>query len=219
MRNYRSNRSLAKAAVFALLYAGSVAALAAQSMTRSAPQGAGQGGAADAQVTVSGRIGAVSGGTIFVTGADGAATSVAIGKDTLILGRKGADLTSIRPGDALGVAAVKAPDGSLSATAINVFSPELWQRVRKGQFPMANGQVMTNAQVERTGAGVQGRLLYLKYEMLTAAIVVPASADIRRSVTLGLADLKPGLSVAVRGVAGADGILAASSVSLDLPAD
>jgi hypothetical protein len=107
----------------------------------------------------------------------------------------------------------------MTATAINVFSPELYQRVRKGQWRMDNGLYMTNAQVERSSAGVQGRTLFMKYEMLSAAITVPMSAEVRRSVTMTLADLKTGLVVTTRGTAGPDGVLAAAIVSFDLPAN
>jgi hypothetical protein len=172
---------------------------------------------ADPQGTVIGSIGAVNGLTIFVTTADGAAKVVQVGPDTLILGREVATLASIQPGEAMGVAAIRGKDGGLTATAINVFSPELWSRVRKGQWPMANGQVMTNAQVDRLGAGVKGRQIFLTYDLLTAAIDVPEGADIHRSITLGLADLRPGMKVSIRGTAGADGYLAAANVSVDLP--
>jgi hypothetical protein len=206
-------RNLSKAAVFALLYAASIAALSAQSMMRKTSPAM---SAPASQVSVTGTIGAINGTTVFVVAPDGVATTVDVGSDTLILGRKAATLDSIRPGEALGVAATKAEDGSLTATAINVFPPELWQRVRKGQFPMADGQVMTNAQVEKLGASVRGDTLYLKYEMLTAAISVPHNADIRRSVALRLSDLKPGQKVTVRGSSGSDGALEASFISLDL---
>jgi hypothetical protein len=213
MRNSRYLLSMTKALTFALLYAAAGAALSAQAMMKAAPQAQPQ---ANAQASVSGVIASISGGTLFVTQSGGAATSVAVGKDTLILGRKSDTLDSIKPGEAMGVTSAQAADGSQTATAINVFPPELWQRVRKGQWKMDNGLYMTNAQVERSSAGVQGRVLYMKYEMLTAAITVPNSAEIKRSVALGLADLKPGMSVMVRGVAGADGLLAASLVSFDL---
>jgi Cu/Ag efflux protein CusF len=211
MRSSRISLSYVKAVAFALLYAAASATLSAQSMMKAAPQAQ-----ADAQVSVSGSIASISGGTIFVTQSGGAVTSVGLGKDTLILGRKSDTLDSIKSGDALGVAAVREKDGSLTATVINIFAPELWRRVRKGQFPMASGQVMTNAQVERTSAGVQGRTIFLKYDMLTAAVTVPSGAEIHRSVALSLADLKPGEVVTARGVAGADGLLAASTLSLEL---
>jgi hypothetical protein len=201
MRNSKDLLSMAKALTFALLYAAAGAALSAQ---------------AGDQVSVSGSIASISGGTLFVTSSGGTATSVAIGKDTLILGRKSAALDSIKPGEAMGVTSAQAADGTQTATAINVFPPELWQRVRKGQWKMDNGLYMTNAQVERSSAGVQGRVLYMKYEMLTAAITVPNSAEIRRSVILSLADLKPGMTVTVRGLAGADGLLTASMLFFEL---
>jgi hypothetical protein len=116
------------------------------------------------------------------------------------------------------VAADRAGDGSLTATAINVFPPELWRRARKGQFPMASGQVMTNAEVDRVADRVDGRTIYLKYEMLSVAIAVPAGAAIRRSFPLKLADLRPGMRVSVRLAPSTDGGLRASTISLDLPA-
>jgi hypothetical protein len=201
-----------KAAFFGLLYAATVAALSAQGMMKSSPQTA----APASQATVTGTIGRMNGATIFVAASDGGVSSVEVRSDTLILGRKAASLDSIRAGEALGVAATRAEDGSLTATAINVFTPELWQIVRKGQFPMSNGQVMTNAQVESLGAGVQGKTLNLKYEMLTAAVAVPDSAEIRRSVALKLSDLKPGQKLTARDAAGPGGALTAALISVDL---
>ena len=46
---------------------------------------------------------------------------------------------------------------------------------------MADGQVMTNVQVERLGNAVKGSTPYLTYEMLETAISVPATAEIHRS--------------------------------------
>jgi hypothetical protein len=230
MRRFGDSINPSKAAFFALLYVASVAALSAQAMMQSAPQaeataaGPAMTAAAPAaapapasQSSITGTIGQINGTTVFVTGEDGSVTSIGIAADTLILGRKAATLDSIQPGEALGVAATRADDGSLTATVINVFPPELWQRARKGQFPMANGQVMTNAPVDRLGSGVQGKTLFLKYDMLTAAIAVPDNAEIRRAVTLKLSDLKPGEKVTVRGQSGSDGAFTASSLSLDLP--
>ncbi|HUX40316.1 MAG TPA: DUF5666 domain-containing protein [Rectinemataceae bacterium] len=170
-----------------------------------------------ASTQFSGSIASISGATLFVTLGDGRTLAVALGASTEILKRARATLDSIKPGDALGVAATKSADGSLIATAINVFSPQVWQRVRKGQFPMADGQVMTNAQVERLGNRVDGSTLYLKYEMLSAAILVPATATIRRSLPVSPAELAPGMAVTLRGTSGADGIFSATLVSFDGP--
>jgi hypothetical protein len=216
IRNYEKFKGLSKVIVLALVCMVPVALVSAQGWSGGTTQSGSQGAApAENQLSIAGSIGAINGTTIFVMAEDGTAKTVAIQKDTLVLGRKPATLDSILPGEALGVAATKGPDGSLTATVINVFPAELWQRVRKGQFPMASGQIMTNAQVDRFGDRVEGRVLYLKYDMLTAAIVVPDGAEIHRSVKMNLIDLKPGLKVTVRGVAGLNGSLAASIINLD----
>jgi hypothetical protein len=77
---------------------------------------------------------------------------------------------------------------------------------------------MTNAEVDRVVDKVEGRTIYLKYEMLSAAILVPAGADIRRMVSLRLSDLKAGLKVSVRLASSSDGSLRAAVVSAELPA-
>ncbi|MEI6875286.1 MAG: hypothetical protein WCL50_09180, partial [Spirochaetota bacterium] len=195
MRLFKHGIPSPRAATLALLYAATMIAVHGQA--------SGAAGA-DTQVSIAGTIGAQSGATVFVTTAEGQAKVIQIKPDTFITGRRLATLASIRPGEAMGVAATRGGDGTLTATAINVFPPELWQRVRKGQFPMANGQVMTNAQVESLGAGVRGQQILLKFEMLTAAIDVPEGADIRRTVTLGLADLRAGMKVTIRGTVGTD---------------
>ena len=208
MRIFKHRIRDPRAATLALLYAATMIAVHGQASGAMS---------ADTQVSVAGTIGALSGATVFVTTAEGQAKVVQIRPDTFITGRRPATLASIRPGEAMGVAATRDADGSLTATAINVFPQELWQRVRKGQFPMANGQVMTNAQVESLGTGVKGRQILLKFEMLTAAIDVPEGADIHRTVTLGLADLRAGMKVTVRGTIGSDGNLAAANLSAELP--
>jgi len=167
------------------------------------------------QISVTGTIARIEGSTLFLSAADGTTSPVAIGKDTLILERLVVPLSSIQNGDALGVAATKAADGSLTATAINVFPKELWQRARKGQFAMSNGQVMTNAEVDRLAAQVTGGILYLKYDMLSAAIAVPEGIVIHRSYARSLADLKPGMTVTARGSPGPGGLLVAGTVNLE----
>jgi len=230
--------AVCKSALFAALFATVVFSASAQAygnMMQKDSSGSGQNGSSSAapppagtmqssgqaamtaQTQLTGSLASIDGNTAFLTLSDGSAQSVAIGPSTLVLERMPATLDSIMSGDALGVAATKNDDGSLTATAINVFAPQLWEIVRKGQFPMANGQVMTNEQVDRIGGGVQGHTLYLKYEMLTAAIDVPDSATVHRSVVASLGDLAPGMQVMVRGSVGSDGMFDASLLSFDKP--
>ncbi len=148
----------------------------------------------------------------------GAERAVIVEPGTLVLGRQAATLQEIRPGDALGVAAQRAADGSLTATSINIFSPELWQRVPKGQWPMESGQLMTNAVVTRSAADrVEGDTLYMTYNEIQAKIRVPAGAEIHRLVTLRSDELKPGMTVSVRGTTDPSGNVAAAVITIERP--
>jgi hypothetical protein len=213
---------LVKAILFAVFFAVPLLILSAQGGYGAKPQGTMSGpGAATSAASpspIDGVIVSIDGSTLVLTGKDGSASRIIIQGDTLILKREVATLDSIKPGEALGVAATRESDGSLTATAINVFSSEIWQRARKGQFPMSSGQVMTNAEVDRVVDKVEGRTLYLKYDMLSAAISVPEGAEIRRMQPLKLSDLKPGMKVSVRLAASKDSGLRAAMVSLDASA-
>jgi hypothetical protein len=217
--------NLVRKIAFGFLLAAPLLLLAAQSGYGSKPQGSMSGPAAmqaaapAAQIALEGAIVSIEGSTLVLAGTNGATSRVLVQADSLILGRKAATLDSIASGEAMGVTATRGSDGSLTATAINVFTPQLWQRVRKGQWDMATpGLVMTNAEVDRLVDKVEGRTLYLKYEMLSAAISVPVGAVIRRSVSLKFADLKPGMKVSVRLAPSTDGSLRAAMVSFDAPA-
>ena len=217
--------SLIRKTTFVVLLAAPLLLLAAQTGYGSKPAGtmsgptAMQSAAPATQAALEGTIVSIEGATLVLVGTDGTTSRVLVKDDSLVLGRKAATLDSITSGEAMGVTATRGPDGSLTATAINVFTPELWQRVRKGQWDMATpGQVMTNAKVDRLVDKVEGRTLYLKYEMLSAAISVPSSAVIRRSGVEQLSDLKTGMKVSVRLAPSTKGSLSAAMISFDAPA-
>ena len=183
----------------ALLLAGSAVAVLAQAQDTS----------------IDGKVSALSGTTLTLTLADGSLKTVNLLSDTFVLAREASTLEAIKPNDALGIAARRESDGSLTANSINIFSPELWNRVRKGQFPMQSGGIMTNALVADNAAGVQGRVLRLKYEDLSTTINVPEGVRVTRLVTERLADLKEGMHVIIRGTMSAEGSLSAGSITID----
>ncbi len=172
---------------------------------------------ADQVSVVNGTIAAVNGSSLTVAPASGAEKIVKIEPETLILSRETTTLSTIKPGDAMGVAAKRGADGSLTAISINIIAPELWSRARKGQFPMESGDVMTNAVVMQVAERVEGRTLYLKYNDGAAAILVPAATEIHRVTTVRIGDLKPGMRVTVRGLGNPDGTIKASSITFDRP--
>ncbi len=197
-------RSKPAALLVALIFTGAAGTAAAQSSM---------------QAMVGGTIATVGADGVTITAPDGTAKSVAIGPSTLVLGRERATLDSIQQGDALGVTATREPDGSLSATEINIFSKELWafvRRARSGQFPMSSGKIMTNEEVTQLVPGSGGHVLSMQYAGNTATINVPDGVVVHRLVTESAGDLKVGMRVLVRGSYGADGTLDASSINFEL---
>ena len=176
------------------------------------------GAAPGDQVTVAdGTIAAVNGSNVTIASPDGSQKVAKVQPDTLILSRETATLGAIKPGDALAVTAKRGADGSLTAVLINIISPELWSRARKGQWAMESGDIMTNAVVAQTVERVEGRTLYMKLDQGTGTISVPTAAEIHRLTPVRVGDLKPGMRVTVRGVADPDGTIKASSITFDRP--
>ena len=179
------------------------------------------GGFAQAMTTTiafDGTIAAIKGPTITLTRADNMTKTVAVQDKTLILGRQVVTLDQIKPGDAMGVASRRDSDGAMVAISINIFAPEMWDGVRKGQFPMSTGDTMTNAVVSRYAASVKGRVLTMKYAEGTSIIKVPEDTQIHRLRAAKPAVLTVGLHITVRGTAAPDGSVKATSISFDQPA-
>ncbi len=166
---------------------------------------------------VDGTVLSVSGNDVMLTAADGTTKTVTIGDKTLVLARPAATLDSIKAGDALAVTSHRS-NGDMVATIVNIFSPELYSRVRKGQFPMQSGDTMTNAVVTQTDTRVDGSVLTMQLEDRTTQITVPQDAQVHRLITESVGDLKPGMHIVVRGMAGQDGVVAASTINFELPA-
>jgi len=179
------------------------------------------GGWAQAQTPaamIDGNVVSVSGNDVVLTAADGTTKTVTIGDGTLILARQTTTLDSIKAGDALAVTSHRS-NGVMVASNVNILSPELWSRItRKGQFPMQSGDTMTNAVVTQTDTSVNGSVLTMQVEDRTEQITVPQDAQVHRLITERAGDLRPGMHVVVRGTAGQDGAVAASTINFELPA-
>ena len=191
--------------------------LAAAVLTGAAVAGMAQATGQPKNETIEGTLAAISRDTLAVTLPDGSVKPVMLLPDSLVLGREPATLDSIKPNDAVGVASRRESDGSLTADYINIFSPELWNVVRKGTFPMESGDLMSNAVVTEYVAGVQGRVLTLKYQGETTAINVPENTRINRLITEKVNDLTKGTHIIVRATVNSEGYIVASSVIYNVP--
>ncbi len=166
--------------------------------------------------SIDGTVASVSAGQITLTAADGSTKSATLSPATLVLERRNATLSDVKTGDAMGVTTHRAVDGSMTATAINIFSAELYKVVKKGQFPMQQpGQIMTNAVVSAYAAKGDMHSLTMKFGDQTFPIVVPDGTEIHRLVTVTKSMVKVGMHVLVRGSLNSDGSVKAMSVSYD----
>jgi hypothetical protein len=164
--------------------------------------------------SLDGTIVSIKGNVIVVALADKTQKTVTLKDGAMILDRQLATADQIKAGDALGVAA-KSDNGALIATSINIFAPQMWDVVRKGQFPMTTGETMTNAMTAQVVQNSQGHVLTMKVDMGNAMITVPDGIVIHRLVIVKADQLTAGLHVMIRTTADASGNLTASSVSYD----
>jgi len=167
--------------------------------------------------SINGTISSISGNTLTLTLSDNSVKQVTLQSGTIILERDVAGVSDLKAGDAMGVAARR--DGAaLIATNINIFSKEMWDAVRKGQWLMSDGQTMTNALVTDYAEGMSGHTLTMKYKEGTASITVPDGVPVHRLVTVKQDALAAGMMVTVRYSGSSSGrTVTATSVFFDHP--
>jgi hypothetical protein len=100
------------------------------------------------QVRFRGIVASFDGATLVVQTPDGKTTSVAVPADVRINANGKARLSDIKPGDFVGSAADKGPDGKLHAEEVHIF-PEAMRGTGEGHRPMGPNpnRTMTNGTV------------------------------------------------------------------------
>lgn len=163
---------------------------------------------------VSGTIVSISGANVTLALANKTQKTIVLQASTLVMERDPAELNQIRTGDALAVTSHRSGT-DLIATNINIFSKETWKVVRKGQWPMTTGDMMTNAMVSEYVQGMDGHTLTMKYPDGTSTISVPDGIPIHLLVSKKPTALAAGMQIVVRGTARSDGTLQAAFISFD----
>jgi hypothetical protein len=89
------------------------------------------------------------------------------------------DLSSIKPGSFVGVAAMPQPDGTQQALEVLVF-PEAMRGTGEGHYPwdLQPGSTMTNATVAEVAAAPQAQTLRLRYKDGEKTMLVPAGVPV-----------------------------------------
>jgi len=169
-------------------------------------------GFAQTPSSLEGTITAVLMDRVQVKSADGVTHLAVLPAGVSVLKRLTVTSSDIRSGDWVGVDSKPGADGTQESVAINVFSPSMVGKVRKGQFTMASGDLMTNAPVDQVVKGTGGTSLVLKNDEAMVAIKITDQTTVHRLVDATTGDLKPGLQVTVRGTLNADASVQASNV-------
>jgi hypothetical protein len=158
---------------------------------------------------IRGTIERVDGSAYMIKARDGAELKLALAAEKpQIAGVAKASLADIKEGSFVGVTALPQADGTLRAVEVHIF-PESMRGTGEGHYPwdLRPQSTMTNANVEKIGASVDGRTLTLKYKGEEKKIFVPADAPIVAYVPGDKSDLKAGSMVFVVAVKHPDGSL------------
>jgi Domain of unknown function (DUF5666) len=169
---------------------------------------------ADAQTAmrVRGTITGFDGGVLAVKSREGQDLRLQLVENATVAVAKAAKFEDIKPGDYVGSAAVKRPDGTLVALEVHYLPPN----VPAGHTPwdLQPGSTMTNANVEAAVASAGNRELTLRYKDGAQKILVPEGVPIVRAVPGSRSDLAVGEYVFVAAQAFPDGKMTALRIQV-----
>jgi len=181
------------------------------------------------QARILGTIDSFNGQILVVKSQDGQVTSITVPPDLRVMANAKAGLVDIKPGDFVGSAADKGPDGKLHAEEVHIF-PESMRGTGEGHRPMGPdpNRTMTNGTVSMSGpedrtmtngtvSGVSGgssRTIVIKYKDGEQTIEVAPDTPIVTRVVGDRGLLKQGATVLVV-AAQKDGGLVATGVTAE----
>ena len=168
-----------------------------------------------APTRIRGTIAAVEGNTISISTREGPKVEVLLNDPLTVSTVKKVDLADIKPGTYVGIATRTGADGGMQALEVLVF-PETMRGAGEGYYAwdLEPGSMMTNGTVTGVVQASTGRELSLSYKGGTNEIVVPPGAPIVTFAPAERADLKPGAPGMFSATKNAEGVLAASRVTV-----
>jgi hypothetical protein len=164
---------------------------------------------------VRGTIEKVDGNTVVVKATDGAAVTLTLTANAVIVGVVKATLADIKPGSFVGSAAMPQADGSQKALEVHIFA-ESQRGTGEGHRPFTvPNSTMTNGTVGDMVTATDGGTLTVKYKEGEKKIVVPPGIPIVRYEIGDRSELKPGVHItALNAVKKADGSIDAPRLNV-----
>ncbi len=173
------------------------------------------GAGAQDTVRVRGTIERLEGPIYVVKARDGTEMKIALAENGLVVALVKASLADIKQGSFVGATGMPQPDGSQKAIEVHIF-PEAMRGTGEGHYPwdLRADSTMTNANVEETVAGVDGRTLTLKYKTGEKKVIVTPETVIVTYTPGDKSELKPGAKIFIAAAKKqADGTLLAPRIN------
>ena len=160
-----------------------------------------------------GTVDSFNGQILSVKAQDGQVASITVPPDLKVTANAKASLADIKPGDFVGSAADKGPDGKLHAEEVHIF-PEAMRGTGEGHRPWDRpNSTMTNGTVSGVSGG-SSRTIVLKYKDGEQVIEVAPDTPIVTRVLGDRSLLRPGAAVLVL-AAQKDGSLVATGLTAE----
>lgn len=166
---------------------------------------------------IRGTVEKLDGQTLSVKSREGQTLTIALASNYTVSGIAKRSLGDIKPGDYVGAASMKTPDGKFRALEVLIF-PEAMKGTAEGHRPwdLQPDSLMTNATVTGVASAASaGQTLKLTHKDGETEVIVPPDVPI---VTFAPGDpglLKPGAAVFIVAQKQPDGSLTASRVTAE----
>jgi hypothetical protein len=157
-----------------------------------------------------GSIAAIDGNTATIATREGTSVPVKLADNWAVMLVSPMTLADIKENSFVGIASLKAPDGTLNALEVLIF-PEAARGSGEGHYPwdLQPESMMTNATVATVAAAPDGQTLTLKHKDGTQTIKVKPGTPIVTFAPGDRSDAKVGAKVFLGATKGADGGLTA----------
>ena len=163
-------------------------------------------------VRVRGTITAFDGTVLSLKSRDGKDLKLQLADNATVAAAKAITLADLKPGDYVGAASLKRPDGALVAREVHTIAPTVPEG--HGPWDLEPGSMMTNATVGEIVQGSGSRELTLKYKNGTQKILVPEGTPIVTTIPADRSFLIPGEYVFVATRVEADGNITALRIQV-----
>lgn len=174
------------------------------------------GALAEAQspMRIRGSITALEGNVLSVKSRDGKDLKINLADNLAVSGTKAIGMADIKPGDYVGSATMKRPDGTLVALEVHLFPAALRGVVPEGHIPwdLEPGSMMTNATLTAAVQAAGGREITLQYKDGSQKILVPEGTPMATSVPGDRSLLVPGAYVFMVAQVAPDGKISAARI-------